>query len=156
MLALAAGGTVLGMTASAVRPSGLRPWEAVRATAASDQASCVAPAATPSVSVRDAVAMHRGGAAFVDLRSADVYAQGHVAGALHMPCRSATRPERMESARGRTIILYGNDQDAEWAAEALRERGFSDVRVLAGDFAAWRAAQGPAEAGACDGCTNVP
>ena len=156
ILLLAAAGSALGVTASAVNPAGVGFWRPVRPTAAADQASCVEPPATLLVKTAEALEWHRAGlATFVDLRRADQYAQGHIEGAFHMPCRSATTPD-VDLPRGQTIVLYGDVQNAEWAAEALRRRGHKDVRMLAEDFAAWRKMQGPAEAGSCDRCTDHP
>ena len=155
ILVLGLAGAALGVATSAVRPEGLAPWDAVRPTAATDQASCVAPSSTAAITVPESLDLHRSGrASFVDLRAADLFAQGHIAGAVHMPCRSAARPQQVDLPTDRTVVLYGDDNDAEWAAEALRTRGFSDIRILGGDYQTWRTAQGPAESGACLGCTN--
>lgn len=155
ILVLGLAGAVLGIATSAVRSEGLAPWDAVRPTAATDQASCVAPSATAAVTVTEALDLHRSGrASFVDLRTADLFAQGHVAGAVHMPCRSDVRPVQVDLPTDRPVVVYGDDHDAEWAAEALRAKGFSDIRILGAGYTKWRAAQGPAESGACQGCTN--
>jgi len=155
VLLLALGGSALGVTVSLAAPTGAGFWAPIRPTAAADQASCVEPPATLLVTAREALDLHRAGrASFVDLRSAGEYEQGHVEGAVHMPCRSATTPDGVDLPRGRTVVIYGDDRNAEWAGQALRNRGHTDVRVMGDDFAVWRKMQGPAEAGTCDGCAH--
>lgn len=155
VLVLAAGGSILGVTANAVSPNGVR-WKAVLPTAAMDGASCVAPVATKTISLQEGLRLHLAGqTTFVDVRAAELYEQGHIEGALHMPCRSSTRLELKVPAT-RPIVVYGEGSDAGRAADALYGRGFVDVSLLEGGFSTWRQAHGPAEAGSCEGCSDDP
>jgi 3-mercaptopyruvate sulfurtransferase SseA len=98
------------------------------------------------------------GVVFGDTRPADQYAQGHVAGAWHLPCfgSAAVAASSLEHfARAQTLIVYGDGEgagDARLAQAELRRRGWQDVRVLAGGWRAWRVAGLPAESGPCEVC----
>jgi rhodanese-related sulfurtransferase len=155
VLILAAGGSAVGVTANAVSPNGVA-WKAVLPTAATDEASCVAPVGTKTISLQEALRLHQAAqATFVDVRAAERYERGHIEGALHMPCRSSTRLELKVPAT-RPVVVYGEGSDAGRAADALYARGFVDVSLLEGGFSTWRQAHGPAEAGSCEGCTDNP
>ena len=148
-----AAGTALGVVANAARPRALALGEAVEAQAAESPQACVSSASAARVDTREAIRLHRENlAAFADVRSADAYASGHVADAFHLPCRSEAPAWLDRIGRRKSVILYGADDDVERVAQALTARGTRDVRILDGGFAAWRTADGPAEAGFCDAC----
>jgi rhodanese-related sulfurtransferase len=123
-------------------------WLADPGTAASldwrRSSAGVEPRMPPSVSVDEAAAALRAGAAtVVDLRSGMAYREGHIAGAVWSirPKIGAVRP-----ASG-TIILAADEAGvAASAALDLFEAGSNDVRLLAGGYAAWRDAGLPVEA----------
>ncbi|MBI5482705.1 MAG: metalloregulator ArsR/SmtB family transcription factor [Deltaproteobacteria bacterium] len=84
----------------------------------------------------------------LDVRPAEEYASGHIAGALSLPLRELRR--RLAALpRGRTIVAYCRGSYCVLAAEAvrvLRRRGFDAVR-LADGYPEWRDAGLPVEGG---------
>ncbi len=87
--------------------------------------------------------------AIVDVRSAPEFVAGHIPGAIHLPFWSALfRAGRIRTSRESAVVVYcGHGPRAGMAAEALRLRGFQDVRLLRGHMARWRAAGLPLERG---------
>ncbi len=83
----------------------------------------------------------------IDVRSAPEFHSGHIPGALHLPFWSVLfRAGRIAGDRRDPIVVYcGHGPRAEMAAAALRLRGFTDVRLLRGHWAKWRAAGRPVE-----------
>ncbi len=94
-----------------------------------------------------------GGAAFVDARAAELYAQGHVPGALSAPPAGSeaelpTFFERLPLEGPIVIYCEGGDCHSSLAlAKRLHEKGFTDLRVFGGGWEEWRAAGLPEEAG---------
>jgi rhodanese-related sulfurtransferase len=94
-----------------------------------------------------------GVAAFVDARAAELYAQGHVPGALSAPPleTEASLPtffERLPYEGPVVIYCEGGDCHSSLAlAKRLHERGFTDLRVFGGGWEEWRAAGLPEETG---------
>jgi 3-mercaptopyruvate sulfurtransferase SseA len=153
---LVAAGVALGTAANSMspRPAPLRRpvFPAADAPGATCQESGIA-----RISVQDAKPLCIAcTAAFVDARSAQEYAAGHVTGAVHLP-----PGESVDSLVGRlgeapTVIVYDRDRQcaaADQVATALKARGVRDVRVLTGAWSDWVAAGGPGESGACALCT---
>ena len=72
---------------------------------------------------------------------------GHIPGAVALPAAWLTSVDRAEIARlldgkqirpDRSVVVYGQDDDeAQRAADALRDHGIVHARTLAGGFAAW-------------------
>jgi rhodanese-related sulfurtransferase len=93
--------------------------------------------------------LDEGGIPFVDLRSRELFKQGHVPGAFHMP-RGLLEfgvEERFPDT-SRVLILYSErGKKSLLAGETLQEMGYSEVRSLVGGFEAWREAGCPEEAG---------
>jgi thiosulfate/3-mercaptopyruvate sulfurtransferase len=102
----------------------------------------------------------RGSAVPFDVRGVDAYEKGHLPGAVAAwsPDEEASggiEPVRsLLAGRGITgeeaVVLYGNP-DREAVARLfwlLRQAGCSEVRILDGGLAAWRAAGHPLESGA--------
>jgi rhodanese-related sulfurtransferase len=84
---------------------------------------------------------------WLDVRQADEFAAGHIAGAANIPhdqvtSLAATLPH------GQPIILYciHSAHRAPEAAKTLRAAGFDDVSVLEGGIVAWREAGLPIQA----------
>src|SRR4029077_8392910 len=95
--------------------------------------------------------------AFVDARTASAFAQGHVAGAIHLP--PIGHPDealRMaELGQKKTVVVYDDLSScnlADSAGQRLRSRGVRDVRVLEGGWPAWQSRGQPAASGACEIC----
>jgi rhodanese-related sulfurtransferase len=77
-------------------------------------------------------------AIIVDVRSADEFAAGHVAGAINVPIDelAARMGELPEGAVIVTVCATGGGR-SERAAEQLRARGFHSTRALCGGTQAW-------------------
>jgi rhodanese-related sulfurtransferase len=100
-----------------------------------------------------------------DARTAEEYAEGHIAGAVHLPCTASSASADDAIAHfgsAQTVIVYGHStEEAQPVAATLRRRGHgaheksgapSDVRVLAGGFPAWEKAGLACASGPCDSC----
>jgi 3-mercaptopyruvate sulfurtransferase SseA len=156
------GGIGLGLNAAAKRP--VRLSQPVFAASASGQTACSAPpgAEAPKpvarISQPDARnACQACSAAFVDARSENAFANGHIPGALHLPPAGENEEAAvLTKLRGqRTVVVYDDDVGcklAEGVAERLRNSGLSDVRVLEGSWSQWEALGSPAESGTCEIC----
>jgi len=105
-------------------------------------------AAGPTVNTLEATQlMNRSDALVLDLRSPDEFAKGHVLGAKNVPLADLERRgAELDKNKSRPVIVYGADPNrAAPAVPVLRKAGFSDVRNLAGGFAAWQQAGLPVE-----------
>jgi len=83
----------------------------------------------------------------VDVRDRTEFNHSHITGAISIPAEVllSTAPTCFETDRD--LYLYsGSDEDASSAAEQLKAAGFSQVSVLRGGVAAWKAAGFPTEA----------
>jgi rhodanese-related sulfurtransferase len=158
-LALSLLGALVGLAANALspRPASLR--EPVRAAADSPGAACQLPGqmpAIPRISVQEAAPLCAAcTAAFVDARSPDEYARGHVLGALHLAPGEAPDLALWRLSGFKTVIVYDRDpscQQADAVAQVLIARGVPDVRVLTGAWPAWLAAGAPGASGTCALC----
>ena len=84
--------------------------------------------------------------AFVDVRENDVFASGHIRGALHMPMREVG-VRVSELPWEQLVVAYCEDGTTSRQAVAVfRERGMEDTVVLTGGIRAWKAAGGEVEA----------
>ncbi|MBC7834813.1 MAG: rhodanese-like domain-containing protein [Phycisphaerales bacterium] len=96
------------------------------------------------------------GAVFLDARTEDEYATGHIAGAHYTPMsafRGSEPPEYLASlAKDQMIVVYcgGGDEchASEQVAIALQLAGFTDVSVLHDGYIGWSAMGHPIETGA--------
>jgi rhodanese-related sulfurtransferase len=87
-----------------------------------------------------------GAAVFLDARTPDDYAAGHIAGALNLP--AAQFEERFPEAALRLspesrIVAYCDGVECDLSrrlAERLTEFGFTNVQVLPNGWTAWRQA----------------
>ena len=155
---IAVAGAVVGVAANFVSPRPVSLGRAVYATAESAGAVCADPGASIArISVQEAKPLCIAcTAAFVDARSAQEYASGHVTGALHLLPGDPVEPllERLSAAP--TVIVYDRDREcagADQVATLLKAKGLRDVRVLTGAWSDWLAAGGPGESGSCALCT---
>lgn len=104
-----------------------------------------APAALPMPVLLDEVQqVIASGGLIVDARSPELYAQGHIAGALSLPLTEieAGLPEFLERiAKDRIIIAYCSGfgcPDSFDLGVVLIEAGYLDVRVFEGGYPEWR------------------
>ena len=160
-LALVGVGAVLGLGVNAVHPRGIRvssfsaPLACSQAGAEQGGAADVAllsPAEVASLCA-DPTAL------VADARPADRFAEGHMVGAIHLPCTSsegaATAAVDLLAAR-KMLVVYGEaTEDALLVAEEMRRRlPGREVRiaVLAGGFPAWSRAGLACASGPCTTC----
>ena len=83
----------------------------------------------------------------LDVRSADEYAGGHIAGAVNIAHTDiATQVDALPADRTTEIVVHCHSGGRATAAEAtLTELGYTNVRHLEGDYAGWEAAGLPLE-----------
>ncbi len=161
-LVLAAAGALAGFAANALSPRPARFREPVR-PAAEEAGICRLPGAltlSSLISAQEAVPMCVAcSAAFVDARGPAEYGAGHVSGAVHLQPGETSLPALLHLERFRTVVVYDGEPGSERAenvAAALRAKGLTDIRVLAGAWPAWIAAGGPGESGPCGTCADRP
>jgi rhodanese-related sulfurtransferase len=156
-LALVAGASLVGLGVNAVRPGGLR-FGAFEEPRACDQAEA---AGAPLEVGHDEVAHLCGqpDTVIADARPANRFAEGHVAGAIHLPCDAtgSVAAEAMAHLEGKkTVIVYGETTaDAQPVAASLRRRYHQPgvrIAVLRGGFTDWSQAGQACASGPCDEC----
>ena len=154
---IAAAGALVGLVANFLSPRPAALGKPVFATAELPGAVCEDPRASfARISVKDAKPLCIAcTAAFVDARSAQEYASGHVTGALHLRPGDPVEPLLPKLTAAPTVIVYDRDRQcaaADQVAAALAAKGLKDVRVLTGSWPDWLAAGGPGESGTCAAC----
>jgi rhodanese-related sulfurtransferase len=158
---LAVGGA-LGLAVNAARPDGVRFTRYEAPTTCGAGHAAAAPEAVVVEVLPPTSALGLCGDAqtvVADVRSASAFAEGHVTGALHLPCASsvsaATAAVDLLAGR-RTLVVYGEGtEDARVVAEELRRRApRADLRVavIEGGFAAWNRAGLACSSGPCASC----
>ncbi len=100
------------------------------------------------ISSSEALALQKTGAplVFVDVRTPEEFAAGHVPGAINVPRDQL--PQRLAEfdAAQDTVVLYCERGPRALAAAAtLKSAGFTKVRHLTGDMSGWRSAGLPVE-----------
>ncbi len=145
----------LGFAVNAARPGGLS------VSAFAPPVMCDEEAGPPDeVAPEEAAGMcGRSDVIVADARPASRFAEGHVAGAVHLPCDAAGAVAQAAMSRfsgARTVIVYGeNTDDAKPVAASLRRRlhdAGARVAVLRGGFTAWSTAGQACASGPCDDC----
>lgn len=93
-----------------------------------------------AIAPNEAIRLMNGGALLMDLRSANQFKDGHIAGARNLPGdQLAADPAALEKFSGKTLILYCDSGTTTAAAlRTLARAGVKDVRSLRGGLAAWR------------------
>ncbi len=93
-----------------------------------------------TIAPNDAIRMMNGGAVLVDLRSANLYKDGHIEGAKSIPGDQITAdPKALERLAGKTLVLYCDNGATTGAAlRTLARTGAKDVHGLRGGLAAWK------------------
>ncbi len=111
----------------------------------------------PVLDAARALEAYRANAAlFVDVRADGEHGPEHIPGAFTL--RAATFDDDLLAIHdfltpGDPLVLYGDGNLLVSGAIAarLKSRGFSEVRLMAGDLDAWRRAGGPVSGGAAGG-----
>jgi rhodanese-related sulfurtransferase len=156
-VALLGAGALLGGVVNAVRPEG------VHADRFEPAVSCAVTATlTPITVLTPAHAAHLcgdPGVLIADVRAADRFAEGHVVGAIHLPCAATddVLGRALRATAGKqTLVVYGETTaDAQAVAASLREklpRQDLQISVLEGGFAAWNAEGLACSSGPCPEC----
>ena len=160
---LLAAGVALGLLLNLVHPRAVRfgSFTPPRACAAApDHAGAVAPQPVELLTLAQVAGLCGDPRAMVaDARGADRFAEGHISGAIHLPCASSrvAATAALDRLAGKeTLVVYGDDtEDALPVAEELRRRGDRPglrVAVLAGGFRAWSQAGLACSSGPCADC----
>lgn len=157
-LSLVAGAAALGLVVNAVRPDGVAlasftPPTQCDGSHEPKAAEDLQPAAAAGLCGQPGVVV-------ADTRSASAYAEGHVAGAVHLPCDAgqAAVEALTHFDRAQRIVVYGqSSEDARAVADSLQRRHpNARVQVLAGGFTAWSSAGLACASGPCDECKTAP
>jgi rhodanese-related sulfurtransferase len=153
---LVVAGAALGFAANAARPHGLKvaafapPTECNGSGEHAPSPALMTPAAASALCGQPNVVI-------ADTRSASAFAEGHVAGAVHLPCDAGGKSAVEALAHfshAQTIVVYGGSTDeARPVADSLQRR-HPDVHValIDGGFAAWSSAGLACASGPCDEC----
>ena len=146
-LALVVFGALLGLALNAARPGGV-PLSGFHAPAA-----CAAGEAPAEIGLAEAAALCGApGVIIADARPAAAFAQGHIAGAVHLACKESDPASMQSVLRAQTVLVYGDStEDARAVAFNLPGHG-ARVAVLKGGFAAWNAAGLACASGPCAEC----
>jgi rhodanese-related sulfurtransferase len=93
-----------------------------------------------AVAPNEAIRLMNSGAVLVDLRSANQYKDGHIAGARNIPGdQLAADPKALERLSGKKLILYcDNGVTTSAALRTLHGAGNREALSLRGGLAAWR------------------
>jgi rhodanese-related sulfurtransferase len=111
------------------------------------------PARAATITVDELKKLHASGAVLVvDVRPADIYRAGRIAGAVSVPLASLDdrTAELRALVRGRLIVTYCScpgDHSSVAAAEQLAAKGIGPVKALAGGYPAWVVGGGRTEKG---------
>lgn len=91
--------------------------------------------------------LEAGTALLIDVREADEFAAGHIAGAVNLPL-SGFAPGAVPDAQGRTVVLQcaGGKRSGQALDRCVEARSAIDTH-LAGGIAAWRGAGLPVVGG---------
>jgi 3-mercaptopyruvate sulfurtransferase SseA len=164
---LLAAGALLGLAINVVHPHRVRlasyspPTACAAPAAGASGPTATATAAAVEVLTLAQVASLCGDprALVADARSAARFAEGHITGAIHLPCASSrtAASAALDQLSGKeTLVVYGDaTADAMPVADELRrrsDRGGLRVAVLDGGFAAWSRAGLACSSGPCAGC----
>jgi 3-mercaptopyruvate sulfurtransferase SseA len=160
---LLAGGAALGLLINLAHPRAVRlaSFAPPRVcSAGGEQASATTPPVVELLSLAQVASLCGDPRALVaDARSAARFAEGHVAGAIHLPCASSriAASAALDRLVGKeTLVVYGDStEEALPVAEELRRRGDRPglrVAVLAGGFPAWSQAGLACSSGPCADC----
>jgi rhodanese-related sulfurtransferase len=92
-----------------------------------------------AIAPNEAIRLVNSGAVLVDLRAANQFKDGHIAGAKNVPGdQITTDPKALERLAAKTVVLYCGDGATTAAAQrALSRAGAKGIFSLRGGLAAW-------------------
>lgn len=160
---LVLGGALLGLAGNALRPDGVSVLAfAPPVTCTSGPSEAVLSVAPPVrlVTQSEAALLCADATTLIaDVRDAEAFAAGHVAGAIHLPCSASEKVAAAAETglvRKQLMLVYGErTDDAFPVAEQMRQRlDRRDLRigVLEGGFEAWSQAGLACTSGTCPQC----
>ena len=93
-----------------------------------------------AVAPNEAIRLMNGGAVLVDVRSANLFKDGHIAGAKSVPGdQLAADPKALERLAAKSLVLYcDNGTTTAAALRTLVRAGAKNVFSLRGGLAAWK------------------
>ena len=153
-------GAAIGFLLNGLHARALTMSVPIYAVAETGTGACSSPVATTRISPAAAAGLCSDcNVSFVDARPASAFAQGHVAGAVHLPPagHQDERRRMSELAQKKTVVVYDDLSAcnlAESVGQRLRQSGVADVRVLEGGWSGWQARGQPAASGACEICAE--
>lgn len=164
-LLLLAGGGALGLLVNGVRSEGVPLTSFAAPLACTASAGPREGASLPPVAVLGPsdVAGLCGDATtlLADVRPAAAFAEGHVTGAIHLPCAAsgdvATAAVALAAGKTTFIVYGGGTADAAVVADEMRRRvARPDLRVVVidGGFPAWNRAGLACSSGPCLDCAS--
>lgn len=88
------------------------------------------------------VAVNRDNGVFVDVRTADLFSKGHIAGSLNLGAQDikSGNISRLVKYQDKTVVLVGKDKyDADCfnSAVSLKKQGFTKVFTMEGGISQW-------------------
>jgi rhodanese-related sulfurtransferase len=101
----------------------------------------------PEISAEEALSQRQSGdgPVFLDVRTPEEFASGHVPGAVNIPIKElSTRLAELEKD-DRLVVYCERGTRSALAIDTLVGAGYTDVSHLTGDMAGWRAAGLPIE-----------
>jgi rhodanese-related sulfurtransferase len=92
-----------------------------------------------AIAPTEAIRLVNNGAVLVDLRAANQFKDGHIAGARNLPAdQIAADPQALARFAGKPVVLYCGDGVVTAAAQrTLARAGAKEVFALRGGLAAW-------------------
>ncbi len=153
---LVAAGIALGLVLHAVRSDGVALAGYAPPTSCSASAGDHEPSLLPVARVAELCG--RRDTFIADVRSADAYAEGHIAGAVHLPCSASGRDadHLVHALAGKTMLVaYGESSgEAFHVVQQLSPRlpKTLTVVVLDGGWHSWKAADLACASGPCQDC----
>jgi rhodanese-related sulfurtransferase len=153
-------GAMLGVAINTIRPSGVKLERYAPA------AMCTGSAAPREIRVlqpEQAAKLCGDSRTLVaDVRSGGAFTEGHVAGAVHIPCsgsRADVERVRVRLAEKEALVVYGDSEEqARQVASDLAariNRPELSIAVLAGGWRAWFDAGMACASGPCDDCEGL-
>jgi rhodanese-related sulfurtransferase len=102
-----------------------------------------------TVSPQDAIRLMNRGAVVIDLRAAEQYAAGHLAGARRLDGEQILKAgDTLKKYKQKPLIVYDESGSlGNSAARQLKTQGFEQAFNLRGGLSAWRAENLPLEKG---------
>jgi rhodanese-related sulfurtransferase len=97
-------------------------------------------ALSSAIGPNEAVRLMNEGAVLLDLRSTNLFKDGHITGAKNLPGdQIGTDPQAVQKLSSKTVVLYCDDGAVTAAAQrTLAAAGVKNVFSLRGGLAAWK------------------